>query len=249
MCTARWQLRGRRTLTNAGTLLPIVLAPGLLCDERLWAEVQNRLEGPSSIVSLLHADSLDAMADAILAAASRRCVLAGFSMGAMAVMLVAARAPAWLAGIAVCATHAEADNDMRVAARLDQIAAAEADRFAALVATLPDLYFADPVAAEPSARLVVAMAEAQGPACFVRQVRAILRRPDLAAVARRIGVRAEVLCGGNDRIAPPALNRRLAALIPGAVLTVIPACGHMLPLEAPDAVAGILNSLARGKAA
>ena len=48
---------------------------------------------------------------------------------------------------------------------------------------------------------------------------------------------ARTLClwGANDRVVPLEYGEKYAKLIPGARLEVIPACGHLAPLESPVA--------------
>jgi pimeloyl-ACP methyl ester carboxylesterase len=58
-----------------------------------------------------------------------------------------------------------------------------------------------------------------------------------------------VLVGTQDRLTPPRLARRLAASIPGADLAVLPGAGHMLPLEEPDRVAEAIVAMRAGVAA
>ena len=43
-----------------------------------------------------------------------------------------------------------------------------------------------------------------------------------------------VLLGAEDRMAPAEAGRKMAEAIPGATLTVIAGCGHMMMLEKPD---------------
>lgn len=50
-----------------------------------------------------------------------------------------------------------------------------------------------------------------------------------------------VLVGSEDRMTPPRLSEALAASLPNATMTVVPAIGHMPPIEAPDAVAAALR--------
>jgi abhydrolase domain-containing protein 8 len=45
-----------------------------------------------------------------------------------------------------------------------------------------------------------------------------------------------ILAGDEDRLTPAAGAMQLASALPGAVLTVLPRCGHQIPLERPDAV-------------
>jgi pimeloyl-ACP methyl ester carboxylesterase len=48
--------------------------------------------------------------------------------------------------------------------------------------------------------------------------------------------------GIDDRLMPVGNGMRLARLIPGARYVELPDTGHILPMEAPDAVAEILYS-------
>ncbi len=54
-----------------------------------------------------------------------------------------------------------------------------------------------------------------------------------------------VLVGTRDVLTPPSHARRIAAHLPGAVLTVVPDAGHMLPLERDALVSGTLIRLIR----
>ena len=59
------------------------------------------------------------------------------------------------------------------------------------------------------------------------------------------GIPTQVLVGTRDVITPPEHARRIAESIEGAVLTVAPDAGHMLPLERDDLVTGTLIKLIR----
>jgi pimeloyl-ACP methyl ester carboxylesterase len=65
---------------------------------------------------------------------------------------------------------------------------------------------------------------------------ALGRTMDMTAIAQRLRVPTLVLCGARDRLTPPELSRALAGLIAGSRLLIVPGAGHMLPLEAPEAV-------------
>jgi pimeloyl-ACP methyl ester carboxylesterase len=65
---------------------------------------------------------------------------------------------------------------------------------------------------------------------------AVGRAMDLEELARGLSVPTLILCGGQDRLTPPALSERLRDLIPHSRLHLVAAAGHMLPLEAPQQV-------------
>jgi pimeloyl-ACP methyl ester carboxylesterase len=54
-----------------------------------------------------------------------------------------------------------------------------------------------------------------------------------------------VLVGTRDVLTPPSHARRIADHVEGAVLTVAPDAGHMLPLERDQLVSGVLSRLIR----
>ena len=62
------------------------------------------------------------------------------------------------------------------------------------------------------------------------------RAIDLESVAQRLRVPTLILCGERDALTAPALSERLGVLIAGSWLQIVPAAGHMLPLEAPELV-------------
>lgn len=68
-------------------------------------------------------------------------------------------------------------------------------------------------------------------------------RADALEVLR--GIPTQVLVGTRDVLTPPSHARRIVEHAPGAVLTVVPDAGHMLPLERDALVSGVLIRLIR----
>jgi 3-oxoadipate enol-lactonase len=76
-------------------------------------------------------------------------------------------------------------------------------------------------------------------------VRTVLARsPGLAAVLPQLRVPTTLMMGAQDALYPPETAMPLARLAPGATIEVVPSCGHLAPLEAPEVVVDALNSLA-----
>jgi len=59
------------------------------------------------------------------------------------------------------------------------------------------------------------------------------------------GIPTHVLVGTRDVLTPPSHAGRIADHVEGAVLTVVPDAGHMLPLERDQLVSGVLIRLIR----
>ncbi len=63
----------------------------------------------------------------------------------------------------------------------------------------------------------------------------LLHDPALERLLHRVTARTLCLWGANDRVVPLEYGEKYAKLVPGARLEVIPKCGHLVPLEKPDA--------------
>lgn len=78
-------------------------------------------------------------------------------------------------------------------------------------------------------------------------VRTVLTRfPGLEDVLPKLAVPTTILMGAEDRLYPVDRMRGFARLAPGATLEIVPSCGHLAPLEAPEAAVAALHRLAAG---
>jgi pimeloyl-ACP methyl ester carboxylesterase len=89
---------------------------------------------------------------------------------------------------------------------------------------------------------ILAMIERQSPDTFAAQIDALLARPDVTDVLRALRMRTLVACGRQDAWSPIAQHEEIAALVPGSRLVAFDDCGHMAPMEQPDAVAAALTA-------
>ena len=230
-----------------GECLPVVLVPGLLCDDRIWSRVVPDLSAPSIPVDLTSAGTLETMARLILDATPGRFILAGFSMGGMAALLAAAQAPDRIAGLVLVATHAGSEPPERKATRARQMMDAMNNGFDDIVErSLQPSYFAHRPCTDlaPERELVSRMATDLGVAMFRRHGLALMARPDLHAPIPEMRFPVIVLAGSEDRLVPTDRSRRVAGLAADGRFHLLAGCGHMVPLERPDAVVGHINALA-----
>jgi pimeloyl-ACP methyl ester carboxylesterase len=219
--------------------LPTILVPGLNCSARLYSEQIPALWrfGPVTVVDHRHDDTMEAIADRILAEAPPRFALVGLSMGGYIALAAAQRAPARVARLALLDSSARPESPAQTERRRPLIALAEGGRFSEVADLLfPAFVHRNRHADAALRRIVQMMAEETGPEAFVRQQRAIMTRPDCRPLLASIDCPTLVLVGDGDELTPPVLSEEIAAGIPGARLVTVPDCGHLSTLERPEAV-------------
>lgn len=223
--------------------MPILLVPGLVCSSRIFAPVIPALWrfGPVTVANHIRDDNMGAIARRILAEAPPRFALAGHSMGGYIAFEIMRQASYRVAKLALMNTQARPDTPEATTRRRGQIARAQAGEYSAI---LDELF---PVFVHPSRRddaglrqLVSDMGDDVGPEAFVRQLTAIMTRPDSRSTLAWIKCPTLVLSSDEDNTVPNSLSTEMAGGIPGAKLVIIPDCGHLTPLEQPRATADAL---------
>lgn len=181
---------------------------------------------------------LDALADALVAAAVEAGVptftVIGFSLGTAVAVRAAARHPQRVTGLILTAGFAAPDNRARLAVRAWQelLARDASDSFARLVLLTgfsPEFVNALPAAAVDE---LVAQTAASIPG-GTRQQAALIETVDTTADLAGITVPTLIVNTTADLLVDPANSRALAAAIPDAEYTEIDA-GHVVMAEQPD---------------
>ncbi|MCO5093008.1 alpha/beta fold hydrolase [Bosea sp. (in: a-proteobacteria)] len=217
---------------------PLVLVPGLSCNAALYAPQWPALADGRPILVAEHArdDSLGAIARRLLAAAPPRFALCGLSMGGYVAFEVLRQAPERVTRLALLGTSAKPATPETNGPREQMIALVEKGAFDNVTTLLWQRLVAPARLTDERLRLQVRrMADDVGAEGFVRQQKAIMRRPDSRPALAAASGPVLVLVGEEDAITPVAEAREMAG-ITGARLAVVPACGHLSTLEAPEAV-------------
>ncbi|WP_206238758.1 alpha/beta fold hydrolase [Novosphingobium terrae] len=221
----------------------LVLLPGLLCDARLWQRQADDLADIAApwIADLTQDDSIPAMAARVLAQAPERFALAGLSMGGYVALEIMRQAPGRVTRLALLDTSAAPDGEARQAERQRAIKTLGLGRFMGVTeAMLPQLVHESHVCG-PVGATVRAMAKEVGQQAFVRQQQAILTRTDSRPLLPGITVPTLIAVGEDDRMTPPPLAEAMHQAIPGARLHRFAQCGHLPPLEQPEATSALLR--------
>jgi pimeloyl-ACP methyl ester carboxylesterase len=218
----------------------LLLLPGMMCDETLWAPQIAALQGSVRIAtaSIAGEDSIEAIASRLLEQAAPRFALAGLSMGGIVAFEMWRQAPQRIERLALLDTNFRADPLERRAMRdrqMAQVAAGELEEV--MREELKPNYLAD--CHSDNLKLlaeVLGMGLRLGETAFTSQSLALRNRPDSSATLATISCPTLVLCGAEDRLCSPELHSEMAGRIAGAELTIINECGHLSTLEQPQAV-------------
>jgi pimeloyl-ACP methyl ester carboxylesterase len=163
-----------------------------------------------------------------------RAVLVGHAMGGAIALSLALETPARVAGIGLISSGARLPVSSAV---LENVA--NPSTFNLAVQQIHELSF--------GSQATLALKEQVF--AHLCGIRTALLQGDLLAsdrfdvTARLDTIRAPVLvmCGTDDKLTPPRYSETLARQIPGAALQTIDCAGHMVMLEQPRRVAGLLN--------
>lgn len=222
--------------------LPLVVVPGMLCDQSLWSEVDFPDGHPVHHLALEKPD-IGALADDLLSCVTGPFVVAGLSLGAIVAFEALRRAPERVAGLCVMSTNAGAPRPEQYAAWRAMDSLIAEGRFADVVEqTLPGM-FPTPRPSSGSAERYRRMAHAVGPEAARAQLASQATRRDAVGALRGARCPAVVLSGTRDALCPPDFHQVIAGAVPEAELRAVEGAGHLLPWQRPTAVTAALRDL------
>jgi pimeloyl-ACP methyl ester carboxylesterase len=163
-------------------------------------------------------------------------VLVGHSMGGFVAQEACARFPELVKGLVLAFTSAAFGGsgefaEKFVAARLGPLDQGKsmAELAAELMPTMRGSK-SDPKGLAHAQRMMSAI-----PAETYRKAVQMLTTFDRRADLAKIAVPTLLVAGSDDKTAPPQVMQRMAEKIPGAEFVVLEGCGHLGPMDQPDA--------------
>ncbi len=222
----------------------LVLIPGVLCDERLFASQIAVLsaEANCAVADITRQESAEAMAEAVLAAAPPRFCLAGFSLGSQVALEIMQRAPERIEKLALLsATHGGLLPASAAAFRAS-LEPIEHGGFEAYLEKLFPVYFTPRDAQNPELkRIFIDMAHTVGQEAGLRQMRALLALTEPFRNLDRIHCSTVIIGGAEDHRTTWEAHELLAREIPKSTLVKIENSAHFTTLEQPEAVTRALQ--------
>jgi pimeloyl-ACP methyl ester carboxylesterase len=215
----------------------LLFLPGLICDARVFAPQLAAFAESRAVDGYGLANTLEEMARVALEQAPESFDLLGHSMGGRVALEVFRLAPNRVRRLALVSTGVHPLAPDEPAKRRALQAIGQERGFEALVdAWLPPMVAegnrADAALYGPMRRMCLD----QGQEVFDAQIEALLNRPEQESLLARIECPALVMTGELDGWSGPAQHQAIADRIADSTLRIVPGAGHMLPLEAPEAM-------------
>lgn len=240
-------------VTAAGSGVPIILLHGFPLDYRMWhgqlADLSRNFQllaihfrgfGQSTmdddgfgLTDL--ADDVDFVRQHLCD--GKRIALIGLSMGGYVALEYWRRYSSQLAALILANTKPDVDTAEARQARLAMAEAAiKNGSWHAVSGMLPRMLAEQTFRMQPEvAQVVETMMRDARPLTVAAAQKAMAAREDFRESLTRIKCPTLVLTGQHDVISPVSNNQRWSAEIPNSKLEIIPNCGHLPPLEDPQA--------------
>ncbi|NNE84777.1 MAG: alpha/beta fold hydrolase [Alphaproteobacteria bacterium] len=221
----------------------LILVPGLICDDEVWTYAQSHLSEVADCrtVPADEADTMQGLARAVLDTAPETFAIAGFSMGGYVALEVLRQAPERVTRLALLDTSSRGDTQDKAAGRHAAIADCEEGRFDDLLDRFIPLLLHPERMSEPLADRVRAMGHRVGPKLFADRHRAMLTRADGRDLLAGCDIPVRAICGRSDALTSVEDHQEIADLAPRGRLSIVEDCGHMPPLERPQAATALLR--------
>ena len=226
-------------------MTPLVLLPGMMCDERLFAPQISELSKQREVhfAQISDHETITELATEVLNNAPPVFALAGLSMGGIVAMEVLSQAADRVERLALLDTNPLAELSDVAKRRGPQIDAVKNGQLKEIIRDeMKPNYLFDGVKKTETLKLCMDMALDIGPDAFIRQSIALRDRVDQKNTLRKYKRPALVLCGRHDVLCPLERHELMHTLLENSKLEIIEDAGHLPTLEQPKITTTALAS-------
>ncbi len=221
----------------------LLLVPGLASDSGCWKHQIDALGDAAriAVVDLAKCRSRREMADAVLAKAPDKFILAGNSMGAWVSQEVAARASDRVTSLILVATWARPDPAFNDKQR-EGIAEIGQGRFQETMGAHARAILHPKFPNDPELlKALFDMQDRIGPATVSRHIQAMVDSYDTTELLPRIVAPTLVVAARQDPLFPVEEHAFIAREVARGRLAIVEDSGHVVQMEQPSAVTALMR--------
>jgi len=226
-------------------MTPLVMIPGMMCDERIFAPQIEELVSKRSVhvADISKHDNISDLAADVLSHAPPKFCLVGHSMGGIVAMEICAQDPKRIEKLVLIDTNPLAELEEVKLKREPQISDALSGKLINVIRDeMKPNYLASSENQDIILNICMEMALSLGPRVFINQSRALQGRSDQQNNLKVLDMPVLIMCGSEDKLCSIEKHELMHNMISNSKLEVIKNAGHLPTLEQPEKTTEVLKT-------
>ena len=226
-------------------MTPVVMIPGMMCDERIFAHQIEELSTDTDIyiADISKYSSIQELASDVLENSPPKFFLVGHSMGGIVAMEMCSQEPDRIEKLVIMDSNPKPELEETKLKREPQIRDVVSGNLAQVMKEeMKPNYLADSYKQKDILNTCMEMALTLGPEVFVRQSRALQGRDDQQSTLEDLDIPVLIMCGSEDKLCSLEKHELMHNIINDSKLEVVMGAGHMPTLEQPQKTTEVIKS-------
>ncbi len=226
-------------------MTPVVMIPGMMCDERIFAHQIKELGTDTEvyIADISKYSSIQELASDVLENSPPKFFLVGHSMGGIVAMEMCSQEPDRIEKLVIMDSNHKSELEETKLKREPQIRDVISGNLAQVMKEeMKPNYLADSYKQKDILNTCMEMALTLGPEVFVRQSRALQDRDDQQSTLKDLNIPVLIMCGAEDKLCSLERHELMHNIINDSKLEVVMDAGHMPTLEQPQKTTEVIKS-------
>jgi len=226
-------------------MTPVVMIPGMMCDERIFAHQIEELSTDTDIyiADISKYSSIQELASDVLENSPPKFFLVGHSMGGIVAMEMCSQEPDRIEKLVIMDSNPKPELEETKLKREPQIRDVISGNLAQVMKEeMKPNYLADSYKQKDILNTCMEMALTLGPEVFVRQSRALQSRDDQQSTLKDLDIPVLIMCGSEDKLCSLEKHELMHNIINDSKLEVVMDAGHMPTLEQPQKTTEVIKS-------
>ena len=226
-------------------MTPVVMIPGMMCDERIFAHQIEELSTDTDIyiADISKYSSIQELASDVLENSPPKFFLVGHSMGGIVAMEMCSQEPDRIEKLVIMDSNPKPELEETKLKREPQIRNVISGNLAQVMKEeMKPNYLADSYKQKDILNTCMEMALTLGPEVFVRQSRALQGRDDQQSTLEDLDIPVLIMCGSEDKLCSIEKHELMHNIINDSKLEVVMGAGHMPTLEQPQKTTEVIKS-------